>query len=57
MASEKNEVVDFCREGGPEVGDVVFWDGTEWICLPAGVEGQILIVGLSGTPEWQDPPA
>ena len=56
MASEKSEVVDFCREGGPQLGDIVYWDGTDWICLPSGTEGQILGIGSGGTPEWQDAP-
>jgi hypothetical protein len=53
MPSTKNEVTDFCREGGPQIGDILFWDGTEWVCLPAGEDGQILVVSATSEPEWQ----
>jgi len=56
MASEKKEVVDFCREGGPQLGDILYWDGNEWVCLPSGIEGQILGASVSGFPEWIDAP-
>jgi len=56
MSSEKNEVVDFYRDGGPQLGDIIYWDGKEWICLPSGVDGQILAIGTTGLPEWQDAP-
>ena len=56
MAEERNEVVEFCQPGGPQVGDIAYFDGTEWICLPAGVDGQILVMGSGGIPEWQNTP-
>jgi len=56
MSSEKEKVISFYREGGPAIGDILYWDGTDWVSLPAGTSGQILAVGSSGIPEWQDPP-
>lgn len=57
MASERDKIVDFCRENGPQIGDIKYWNGEDWVCLPAGTDGQILVIGSSGYPEWQDPPA
>jgi hypothetical protein len=38
---------------GDAVGDIKYWDGTDWVNLGIGTEGQVLEVA-SGIPSWQD---
>ena len=37
---------------GTAVGDMLYWNGTAWVVLPAGQQGQHLVMD-SGTPTWQ----
>ena len=36
-------------------GDMMYFDGTNWVKVAAGTTGQILAVNASGVPEWQNP--
>jgi hypothetical protein len=38
---------------GDAAGDIKYWDGTDWVNLSIGTEGQVLEV-VSGLPAWQD---
>jgi len=38
---------------GDAAGDIKYWDGTDWVNLGIGTEGQVLEVA-SGIPSWQD---
>ena len=38
---------------GDAVGDIKYWDGSNWVNLAIGGEGQVLEVA-SGIPSWQD---
>jgi hypothetical protein len=38
---------------GQSAGDMIFFDGTNWVVLPKGSNGQILKV-VNGLPEWKD---
>jgi len=38
---------------GDAAGDIKYWDGTDWVNLAIGTEGQVLEVA-SGIPSWQD---
>lgn len=36
------------------VGDLAYFDGTDWVRLAAGTEGQVLTMA-SGAPSWATP--
>lgn len=36
----------------PVLGDMIYFDGTNWIRLPIGTSGQTLKVSVGGIPEW-----
>jgi hypothetical protein len=38
---------------GDAAGDIKYWDGSDWVNLGIGTEGQVLEVA-SGIPSWQD---
>jgi hypothetical protein len=38
---------------GDATGDIKYWDGSDWVNLAIGGEGQVLEVA-SGIPSWQD---
>ncbi|MFO7701769.1 MAG: DUF1566 domain-containing protein [Psychroflexus maritimus] len=33
-------------------GDMLYWDGSEWVIVPVGSPGQVLQLNVNGTPEW-----
>jgi len=35
-----------------ETGDMFYFDGTNWMRLPVGTEGQVLTMNASGQPRW-----
>jgi hypothetical protein len=37
---------------GNAAGDMLFWDGSVWVVIPAGTTGQLLQSGGSGMPVW-----
>ena len=39
---------------GTAVGDMLYWNGTDWQVVPAGQQGQQLVMD-GGTPTWQTP--
>jgi Calx-beta domain len=41
--------------GGITNGDMLYWNGTQWVLLPAAIPGQILTINTSGLPVWQNP--
>lgn len=38
----------------PDQGDVIYYDGTDWVVLPAGAADQIMQVDAGNNPEWAD---
>ena len=40
---------------GISTGDMLYWDGANWVLIPHGTPGQILTVGASSIPEWINP--
>lgn len=40
---------------GATVGDLLYWDGTAWVVVPAGQQGQQLVMD-NGVPTWQNVP-
>jgi len=45
----------------PSNGDMLYYNGTSWVSIPKGTTGQVLTMGATGAPEWQNsiqiPPA
>jgi uncharacterized protein (TIGR02145 family) len=39
------------RPAGNNLGDMLYWNGTNWVVVPVGSEGQILTI-KSGIPTW-----
>ncbi|MFW5757848.1 MAG: hypothetical protein ACOCYO_04120 [Bacteroidota bacterium] len=39
---------------GTQTGEIQFWDGSEWVTLPPGSEGQVLTF-VDGVPAWETP--
>lgn len=39
---------------GTAVGDMKYWNGSQWIIIPVGSPGQIMKVSNSGIPSWQN---
>ncbi|WP_194428404.1 Lcl domain-containing protein [Psychroflexus planctonicus] len=37
---------------GNNTGDMLYWDGSEWVIVPVGSPGQVLQLNVNGTPEW-----
>jgi hypothetical protein len=37
------------------VGDLVYYNGTDWVRIAAGTEGQVLTMNASGAPAWATP--
>lgn len=33
-------------------GDLLYYNGTEWVKLPIGTAGQVLTVSAAGLPSW-----
>jgi uncharacterized protein (TIGR02145 family) len=40
---------------GSNVGDFMYWNGTNWVGLAPGTTGQVLIISSTGTPNWGCP--
>jgi hypothetical protein len=36
---------------GLNIGDMLYWNGTQWVCIPVGINGQSLILS-NGIPTW-----
>ena len=60
MPSEKTLVVDYEGPGTGQIGDILWYDGSDWVRLSPGTEGQVLTVFDAGggdlIPVWQDVP-
>jgi hypothetical protein len=60
MPSEKSEIANFEGTEPARIGDILWYDGANWIRLPPGTDGQILtVVDLGGgdlVPQWQNVP-
>ena len=41
--------------GGTHVGDMLYWNGTAWVLVPAGLPGQALVMSTAGVPRWGAP--
>ncbi len=39
---------------GTAIGQMQYWNGTEWVILPVGTQGQILGINASNVPQWQN---
>lgn len=37
---------------GQVTGDIMYYDGTDWVVLPIGTAGQVLTVSGGGLPSW-----
>ena len=35
--------------------DMLYWNGSNWVIMPKGLPGQLLVASNSGLPEWQYP--
>ncbi|MES2647047.1 MAG: Calx-beta domain-containing protein [Bacteroidota bacterium] len=35
--------------------DMLYWNGSNWVVIPKGLPGQLLVANASGLPEWQYP--
>jgi len=61
MPSEKTQVIDYEGSVSGQIGDILWYDGSDWIRLSPGIEGQILTVtdigGSDLIPRWQDLPS
>jgi len=40
------------QQTGNSTGDMLFWNGTDWVMIPVGQPGQYLRLALSNTPVW-----
>jgi hypothetical protein len=49
-----NKWISVSGPKGVNPGDMRFWNGTQWITVPAGINGQILIL-INGVPTWGKP--
>jgi len=60
MPSEKTLVTTYEGPVSGQIGDILWYDGSDWVRLSPGTEGQILtVVDLGGSdlvPRWQDLP-
>lgn len=45
---------DGLAPASPTTGDILYFDGANWIALKAGSTGQLLAVSAGGVPEWVD---
>lgn len=56
--TDKNDDVTLTA---PVAGDILYYNGSAWTAIPKGTTGQVLTMGASGTPGWQNaiqiPPA
>lgn len=56
--SKKSESVDYDnitnKPAGTLPGDMQYWNGSSWVIIPAGNEGQVLVF-KGGKPVWTDP--
>ncbi len=43
------------RPDGNNPGDMLYWNGTSWLLLPAGQPGQFLQFAASNRPQWSGP--
>lgn len=41
---------------GTAAGDMQYWDGTQWVMIPAGKPGEVLTQSGSGVPQWLQMP-
>jgi len=52
---------DDVTSASPSNGDMLYYNGTNWVSIPKGTTGQVLTMGSAGAPEWQNaikiPPA
>jgi hypothetical protein len=39
---------------GTSIGELKYWNGTEWISIAPALEGQVLTMGNNNTPVWQN---
>jgi hypothetical protein len=37
---------------GQQAGDIQYWDGTQWLMVPPGSTGQVLMLSDTGLPVW-----
>mgnify|MGYP001061020495 CR=1 FL=1 len=47
------EITGIGLPDGNNYGEMLFWNGSEWIEIPIGSPGQVLQIDTSGTPAWQ----
>jgi hypothetical protein len=57
-ATKLHELVDLADWGivGQTAGDIIYYNGTDWVRLPIGTSGQQLTVNATeDAPEWVSP--
>jgi hypothetical protein len=57
-ATKLHELVDLADWGitGQAAGDIIYYNGTDWVRLPIGTTGQYLAVNATeDAPEWITP--
>ena len=52
-SSDYNNLIN--KPIGTNVGDMLYWNGTQWIEIPKGSAGQVLSLTAAGTPAWSSP--
>jgi len=55
MAMVKRSVVEYLGPIPLVAGDIKYWDGSNWISLPPGNDGERLVThGIGAPPSWED---
>jgi uncharacterized protein (TIGR02145 family) len=50
-----SETVNKIMDATPVTGDMVYFNGTSWVAVPAGLPGQFLQLQTTNTPKWSGP--
>lgn len=55
LASDPDEVAHKIEISGAAAGDMIYFDGDDWVRLAAGTEGQVLTAHGAAPPTWETP--
>jgi len=54
MPSKKKQVIWHVGASSAQRGDIRYWDGTNWVPLPIGALGEVLVThGVGFMPSWE----
>jgi uncharacterized protein (TIGR02145 family) len=42
------------KPSGTNLGDMLYWNGSDWVLIPVGKPGQILQISAKGLPSWSN---